>query len=110
MARRWREPAGVAPVPVPVERPEATRCTLLGVLQVTGDLLGPLEVPVSEVTVTFEDVVRPIRAEFAVCPVTGQLAGRRSGRLARLLRGLAVLGCVQGQALLTPAATGVHHR
>jgi hypothetical protein len=61
---------------------------------------------VSEVTATFEDVIGPIRAEFALCPVTGQLAGRRSGRLARLLRGLAVLGCVQGHALLTPAATG----
>ena len=59
-------------------------------------------------TTTFEDVVRPLRAEFAVCPVTGQLAGRRSGRLARLLRGLAVLGCVQGHALVTPAASGVH--
>ena len=62
----------------------------------------------SEVTATFEDVIGPIRAEFAICPVTGQLAARRSGRLARLLRGLAVLGCVQGHALLTPAATGIH--
>lgn len=62
----------------------------------------------SEMTATFQDVIGPIRAEFAICPVTGQLAGRRSGRLARLLRGLAVLGCVQGHALLTPAATGIH--
>ncbi|MFQ1002460.1 hypothetical protein [Modestobacter sp. SSW1-42] len=63
----------------------------------------------SEATATFDDVIGPIRAEFALCPVTGQLAGRRSGRLARLLRGLAVLGCVQGHAMLTPAATGIHH-
>ena len=62
----------------------------------------------SEVTATFEDVVAPIRLEFAIDPVTGQLAGRRCGRLARLLRGLAVLGCVQGHALVNPAATGVH--
>ncbi|GAB4079215.1 hypothetical protein GCU67_14235 [Modestobacter muralis] len=62
----------------------------------------------SEATATFEDIVGPMRAEFAVCPLTGQLAGRRSGRLARLLRGLAVLGCVQGNALVTPAATGIH--
>ncbi|MCZ2828832.1 hypothetical protein O2W14_08320 [Modestobacter sp. VKM Ac-2986] len=61
----------------------------------------------SEATATFEDVVGPMRAEFAVCPVTGQLAGRPSGRLARLLRGLAVLGCVQGHALVTPAVTGI---
>jgi hypothetical protein len=79
------------------------------VVQVTGDLHRPREVHVSEVTATFEDVVGPIRAEFALCPVTGQLAGRRSGRLARLLRGLVVLGCVQGHALQTPA-TGVRHR
>ena len=79
-------------------------------LQVTGDLHGLPEVDVSEMTTTFEDVVGPIRAEFAVCPVTGQLPGRRSGRLARLLRGLAVLGCVQGHALVTPAATGVRQR
>ena len=62
----------------------------------------------SEVTATFEDVIGPIRAEFAICPVTGQLTARRSGRLARLLRGLAVLGCVQGHALVTPASTGIH--
>jgi len=63
---------------------------------------------VPETTTTFQDVVGPMRAEFAVCLVTGQLPGRRSGRLARLLRGLAVLGCAQGHALVTPAATGVH--
>jgi hypothetical protein len=63
---------------------------------------------VSELTTTFQDIVGPIRAEFAIDPVTGQLVGRRSGRLARLLRGLAVLGCVQGHALVTPAATGIH--
>jgi len=63
---------------------------------------------VSEATVTFSDIVAPIRAEFAIDPLTGQFVGRRCGRLARLLRGLAVLGCVQGQALVTPAATGIH--
>ena len=77
-------------------------------VQVTDDLHGSPEVPVSETTTTFADVVGPLRAEFALCPVTGQLPGRRSGRLARLLRGLAVLGCTQGHALVTPAATGVH--
>ena len=61
----------------------------------------------SEMTTTFQDVVGPLEAEFALCPVTGQLPGRRSGRLARLLRGLAVLGCLQGHALHTPATTGV---
>jgi hypothetical protein len=63
---------------------------------------------VSESTATFQDIVGPMRAEFAIDPVTGQLAGRRPGRLARLLRGLAVLGCVQGHVLVTPAATGSH--
>jgi len=80
------------------------------VLQVTGDLHGFPEVDVSEMTTTFEDVVGPIRAEFAVCPVTGQLVCRRSGRLARLLRGLVVLGCVQGHALVTPTGTGVRRQ
>ena len=78
------------------------------VLQVTVDLHRVREVPVSEAIATFEDIVGPLRAEFAVCPLTGQLAARRSGRLARLLRGLAVLGCVQGHALVTPAVTGIH--
>jgi hypothetical protein len=69
---------------------------------------------VSETTTTFQDLVAPLRAEFAVCPVTGQLPGRRSGRLARVLRGLTVLGCLQGHALHTRAATcagpaGVRH-
>ena len=77
-------------------------------LQVTVDLHRVPEVPVSEAIATFEDIVGPLRAEFAVCPLTGQLAARRSGRLARLLRGLAVLGCVQGHALVTPAVTGIH--
>ena len=61
----------------------------------------------SEATATFEDIVGPMRAEFALDPLTGDLLGRRSGRLARLFRGLAVLGCVQGHALVTPAVTGV---
>ena len=82
--------------------------TLLGVLQVTGDLHGCGGGPVSEVTATFQDIVGPMRAEFAIDPVTGQLVGRRSRRLARLLYGLAVLGCVQGHALVTPAAVGIH--
>jgi hypothetical protein len=63
---------------------------------------------VSEATATFQDIVGPLRAEFAIDPLTGDLVGRRGGRLARLLRGLAVLGCVQGHALVTPAATGIH--
>jgi hypothetical protein len=59
---------------------------------------------VSVPAVTFDDLVEPLRAEFALDPVTGLLPSGRSGRLARLLGGLAVLGCVQGAALLTPAA------
>jgi hypothetical protein len=59
----------------------------------------------SEITATFMDIVGPMRAEFAVDPVTGDLIGRRPGLLAMLVRGLAVLGCAQGHALLTPAAT-----
>ena len=61
----------------------------------------------SEATATFQDIVGPMQAEFALDPLTGDLVGRRSGRLARLVRGLAVLGCVQGHALVTPAVTDV---
>ena len=53
---------------------------------------------------TFDEIVEPLRAEFALDPVTGRLTGRPAGLLARLVGGLAVLGCVQGGALLTPAA------
>jgi hypothetical protein len=78
------------------------------VLQVTGDLRVPWEVIVSEATATFEDIVGPMRAEFAIDAVTGDLLLRRPGLVARLLRGLAVLGCAQGNALCTSAATGIH--
>lgn len=74
---------------------------------VDGDLPGWAEVPVSETTATFLEIIGPMRAEFALDPVTGDLAGRRAGLLARLCRGLAVLGCLQGQALATPAVTGI---
>jgi len=60
---------------------------------------------VSVPAVTFSDIVAPLRAEFTVDPVTGLVASRRRGLLTRLLGGLAVLGCVQGAALITPAAT-----
>ncbi|MBB3674795.1 hypothetical protein [Modestobacter versicolor] len=60
----------------------------------------------SETTATFLDIVGPLRAEFAIDPVTGDLVGRRPRLLVRLLRGLAVLGCVQGHALVTPAVLG----
>jgi hypothetical protein len=59
----------------------------------------------SEITATFMDIVGPMRAEFTIDPVTGDLVDRRPGLLAVLLRGLAVLGCAQGHALMTPAAT-----
>ncbi|WP_216870413.1 hypothetical protein [Modestobacter excelsi] len=54
---------------------------------------------------TFLDIVAPLRAEFAIDPRTGSLCGRRRGVLARLVLGLSVLGCAQGTAMLTPAAT-----
>ena len=60
----------------------------------------------SETTATFLEIVGPMRAEFALDPLTGELAPRRPRLLARLCRGLAVLGCVQGHALVTPAVTG----
>jgi hypothetical protein len=63
---------------------------------------------VSELSATFFDIVGPMRAEFALDPVTGQLLGRRPRLLDGLVHGLAVLGCVQGHALVTPAATGIH--
>jgi hypothetical protein len=58
----------------------------------------------SETTATFMAIVGPMREEFALDPVTGDLVGRRPGLLARLVHGLAVLGCAQGHALVTPAA------
>ena len=61
----------------------------------------------SELTATFLEIVRPMREEFALDPRTGDLVGRRPGLLARLAHGLAVLGCTQGHALVTPAATGI---
>ena len=63
----------------------------------------------SETAATFQAIVRPMRAEFALDPVTGDLCRRRPGLLARFLHGLAVLGCTQGHALVTPAVTGTHH-
>ena len=54
---------------------------------------------------TFLEIVAPLRAEFALDPRTGALRGRRRGILARLVLGLSVLGCAQGTAMLTPAAT-----
>ncbi|WP_369138705.1 hypothetical protein [Modestobacter versicolor] len=62
----------------------------------------------SEATASFLAIVAPMRAEFALDPLTGDLVGRRPRLLERVLQGLAVLGCVQGHALVTPAATGVH--
>jgi hypothetical protein len=54
---------------------------------------------------TFLDIVAPLRAEFALDPRTGCLRGRRRRLLDRLVLGLSVLGCAQGMAMLTPAAT-----